>query len=131
MRIKPMLLPINTLKVIWQAICLQEKWLPEKTMQAVAAEDNLSETVFFVPEGDGFPLRGFTPTTEVDLCGHATLAAALPLRIFSFATFKCVSMLAGISIGSFKLGLGEVLNPDWCLIRTVFSSSLAELDSFA
>ena len=125
-----MLLPINTLKVIWQAICLLEKWLPEQTMQAVAAEDNLSEMAFFVPEGDGFALRWFTPTSEMDLCGHAILAAASPLRICSFAAFKPVFMLAGISIGSFKLGLGEVLNPNWCLIRTVFSSSLAELDSF-
>jgi PhzF family phenazine biosynthesis protein len=99
-------------------------------MQSVPAENNLSETAFFVPEGDGFALRWFTPITEVDLCGHATLAATLSLRICSFAAFKSVSMLAGISIGSFKLGLGEVLNPDWCLIRTVFSSSLAELDSF-
>ena len=57
MCIKSMLLPINTLKVIWQAICLLEKWLPEQTMQAVAAEDNLSETAFFVTEGDGFALR--------------------------------------------------------------------------
>ena len=45
-------------------------------MQAVAAENNLSETAFLVPEGEGFRLRWFTPTTEVDLCGHATLASA-------------------------------------------------------
>ncbi len=43
-------------------------------MQAVAAENNLSETAFFVPKGEGFGLRWFTPTCEVDLCGHATLA---------------------------------------------------------
>jgi PhzF family phenazine biosynthesis protein len=121
-----MFLPINPVKVIRQAICLLEKWLPEQTMQSVAAENNLSETAFFVPEVDGFGLRWFTPTSEMDLCGHAILAAVLPLRICSFAAFKPVSMLASISIGSFKLGLGEVLNPDWCLIRTVFSSSLAE-----
>jgi PhzF family phenazine biosynthesis protein len=45
-------------------------------MQSIAAENNLSETAFFVPEGDGHRLRWFTPFTEVDLCGHATLAAA-------------------------------------------------------
>ena len=45
-------------------------------MQAIAAENNLSETAFMVPEGDGFGLRWFTPNVEVDLCGHATLAAA-------------------------------------------------------
>lgn len=58
------------------AICPLEKWLPEHTMQALAAENNLSETAFFVPAEDGFELRWFTPATEVDLCGHATLAAA-------------------------------------------------------
>ena len=61
------------------AICPLQKWLPEQTMQALAAENNLSETAFFVPEGDGFALRWFTPATEVDLCGHATLAAAYVL----------------------------------------------------
>jgi PhzF family phenazine biosynthesis protein len=51
-------------------------WLPESTMQAIAAENNLSETAFFVREGDAFGLRWFTPAVEVDLCGHATLATA-------------------------------------------------------
>jgi PhzF family phenazine biosynthesis protein len=58
------------------AVCPLERWLPDAVMQAVAAENNLSETAFFVPEGDDYQLRWFTPTTEVDLCGHATLAAA-------------------------------------------------------
>jgi PhzF family phenazine biosynthesis protein len=58
------------------AVCPLESWLPDKVMQSVAAENNLSETAFFVPEGDGYRLRWFTPTTEVDLCGHATLASA-------------------------------------------------------
>jgi len=51
-------------------------WLPDAVMQAVAAENNLSETAFFVAAAEGFDLRWFTPTTELDLCGHATLAAA-------------------------------------------------------
>src|ERR1700704_4295621 len=58
------------------AVCPLAGWLPDDVMQAVAAENNLSETAFFVPEGDGYRLRWFTPTTEVDLCGHATLASA-------------------------------------------------------
>jgi PhzF family phenazine biosynthesis protein len=58
------------------AVCPLEAWLPEAVMQAIAAENNLSETAFFVPEGDGYRLRWFTPATEVDLCGHATLASA-------------------------------------------------------
>jgi PhzF family phenazine biosynthesis protein len=58
------------------AICPLERWLPEETMQAIAAENNLSETAFYVPENGGYGLRWFTPAVEVDLCGHATLAAA-------------------------------------------------------
>lgn len=58
------------------AVCPLEAWLPANVMQAIAAENNLSETAFFVPEGDGYRLRWFTPTVEVDLCGHATLASA-------------------------------------------------------
>ena len=56
------------------AVCPLKSWLPAETMQAIAAENNLSETAFFVPEKDGYDLRWFTPATEVDLCGHATLA---------------------------------------------------------
>lgn len=58
------------------AVCPLDAWLPEAVMQAIAAENNLSETAFFVPAGDGYRLRWFTPATEVDLCGHATLASA-------------------------------------------------------
>jgi PhzF family phenazine biosynthesis protein len=53
------------------------EWLPDHSMQAIAGENQLSETAFFVPTGPGaFELRWFTPTVEVDLCGHATLASA-------------------------------------------------------
>jgi PhzF family phenazine biosynthesis protein len=58
------------------AICPLESWLPEDVMQSIAAENNLSETAFFVPRGDDFDLRWFTPRAEVDLCGHATLGSA-------------------------------------------------------
>lgn len=58
------------------AVCPLESWLPDELMQQLAAENNLSETVFFVPEADGFYIRWFTPGTEVKLCGHATLASA-------------------------------------------------------
>jgi|SRR5579864_680704 len=57
------------------AVCPLDAWLPGDVMQAIAAENNLSETAFFVPEGEGYRLRWFTPSTEVDLCGHATLAS--------------------------------------------------------
>lgn len=58
------------------AVCPLESWLPDATLQAIAAENNLSETAFFVPHDNEFDLRWFTPSCEVDLCGHATLATA-------------------------------------------------------
>jgi predicted PhzF superfamily epimerase YddE/YHI9 len=58
------------------AICPLTQWLPDATMQVIAAENNLAETAFFVREGADYALRWFTPAVEVDLCGHATLASA-------------------------------------------------------
>lgn len=58
------------------AVCILDSWLPDSLMQAVAAENNLSETAFAVPAGQGYEIRWFTPATEVALCGHATLATA-------------------------------------------------------
>jgi PhzF family phenazine biosynthesis protein len=58
------------------AVCPLEGWLEDGLLQAIAEENNLSETAFFVPSEKGFELRWFTPIKEVDLCGHATLAAA-------------------------------------------------------
>jgi PhzF family phenazine biosynthesis protein len=58
------------------AVVPLEAWLPDALMQQIAAENNLAETAFFVRELDGYALRWFTPTVEVPLCGHATLAAA-------------------------------------------------------
>jgi PhzF family phenazine biosynthesis protein len=64
------------------AVCPLETWLPEATMQAIAAENNLSETAFFVREGERYGLRWFTPVSEIDLCGHATLATAFVVLRF-------------------------------------------------
>ncbi len=58
------------------AVCPLQDWLSDQLMQEIASENNLSETAFFVPQGDDFHLRWFTPAKEVRLCGHATLAAA-------------------------------------------------------
>ena len=58
------------------------RWLPEKTLHAIAFENNLPETAFFMTEGEGYRLRWFTPTVEVDLCGHATLASAYVIANF-------------------------------------------------
>ncbi len=57
------------------AVCPLKEWLSDDLMQSIAAENNLSETAFFVPAQSGFHLRWFTPVAEVDFCGHATLAS--------------------------------------------------------
>jgi PhzF family phenazine biosynthesis protein len=58
------------------AVCILEHWLDEALMQDIATENNLSETAFAVQHGDGYGIRWFTPVSEVDMCGHATLATA-------------------------------------------------------
>ncbi len=58
------------------AVCPLEHWLDDAMLQRIARENNLAETAFFVPKENGFHIRWFTPTQEVPLCGHATLAAA-------------------------------------------------------
>lgn len=64
------------------AVCLLDCWIEDSILQAIAAENNLSETAFLVRNESGFDLRWFTPVTEVALCGHATLASA-------FVLFRC------------------------------------------
>jgi PhzF family phenazine biosynthesis protein len=58
------------------AVCPLDAWLPDQTLQAIAAENNLSETAFFIKRPADYELRWFTPMIEIDLCGHATLASA-------------------------------------------------------
>lgn len=65
------------------AVCILEGWMTDELMQSIAAENNLAETAFVVPKGHHFEIRWFTPTVEVDLCGHATLASA-------FVLFHCL-----------------------------------------
>jgi len=61
------------------AVCPLKEWLSDAIMQKIAAENNLAETAFYVKTGDKYEIRWFTPKIEVDLCGHATLAAAFVL----------------------------------------------------
>ncbi len=68
------------------AVVLLGDWLPDATLQAIALENNCSETAFVVPRGVEFDLRWFTPTIEVDLCGHATLASAHVLFHHGYAS---------------------------------------------
>jgi PhzF family phenazine biosynthesis protein len=58
------------------AVMPMDRFLDDETLQAIAAENNLAETAFLVPQGDDYRLRWFTPAVEVPLCGHATLASA-------------------------------------------------------
>ena len=64
-------------------VCPLECWLSDEVMQQIAEENNLSETAFFVKEDEVYNLRWFTPTAEVDMCGHATLASA-------YVLFECL-----------------------------------------
>jgi len=58
------------------AVCPLQYWLPDTVLQGIAAQNNLAETAYYIPKTDSYELRWFTPTVEVDLCGHATLASA-------------------------------------------------------
>ena len=62
-----------------EAVVPLDEWLAERTMQNIAVENNLPETAFFVPAGDGYYIRWFTPNKEVNLCGHGSLASAYVL----------------------------------------------------
>lgn len=84
------------------------EWLSNELMQRIAAENNLAETAFYVPVGNQIHIRWFTPTTEVDLCGHATLAAAFVL--FNYENFAGEE----IAFYSHRSGLLTVTrNRDW------------------
>ncbi|MGA7402450.1 MAG: PhzF family phenazine biosynthesis isomerase, partial [Candidatus Sulfotelmatobacter sp.] len=63
------------------AVCPLANWLDDELLLAVSAENNLSETAYFVPCGDSYELRWFTPRCEVKLCGHATLASGFVLMV--------------------------------------------------
>ncbi len=64
------------------AVVPLEKWIDDELMQQLAMENNLAETVFFVPREDEFYIRWFTPVLEINLCGHATLASSYVLYNF-------------------------------------------------
>jgi len=68
------------------AVCPLDTWLSDDLLQNIALENNLSETAFYVKAGDNYEIRWFTPSTEIDLCGHATLATAFVL--FNYENFS-------------------------------------------
>ena len=83
------------------AVCVMDDWPSEESMMKLAMENNLSETAFIVREKDGYRLRWFTPGTEVELCGHATLASSFVIMNFyqpdsEFIRFNTLSGLLAI-----------------------------------
>ena len=76
-------------------ICILEKWLDNELLQNIAFENNLAETAFIVKNNSQYDLRWFTPKTEIELCGHATLASAYIIKNFikdnDFLTFNTKS----------------------------------------
>ena len=73
------------------AVVTLDEWLADDVLQAIASENNLAETAFLIPREDMALLRWFTPTVEVDLCGHATLAAAHVLFSYHYSSPQTVS----------------------------------------
>src|SRR5574344_2306045 len=80
------------------AVIITEQWLADDLMQSIAAENNLSETAFVVPTGVGcYQIRWISPLTEIDFCGHATLASA-------FVLFNKKPQLANIKLSAKAVG---------------------------
>ena len=92
------------------AVCILQEWLPDSTLQNIAAENNLAETAFVVEKNGHFELRWFTPAVEVDLCGHATLATAFVYKEHlnypdDSISFKTQSGLLKVEYGGNMLSL--------------------------
>lgn len=100
------------------AVCPLQEWLPDEIMQQLAAENNLSETAFFVNEGSQYHIRWFTPEFEIDLCGHATLASA-------FVIFNHLNHSSDVIRFSCKSDLLEVTKKD-DLIELNFPSRIPQ-----
>lgn len=79
------------------AVVPLDEWLDDALMQRIAMENNLSETAFFVPTGEKWHIRWFTPTAEVDMCGHATLASA-------YVLFECMGFGGDVAVFASRSG---------------------------
>ncbi|MDA9555852.1 PhzF family phenazine biosynthesis protein, partial [Pelobium sp.] len=112
------------------AVCILNNWLPDEIMQSIAAENNLAETAFVVEKENQFHIRWFTPTTEVDLCGHATLASAFVLEQFFYpqqALFEFYSHRSGALPVQFKDGLFTLDFPTDDLKETTIPDQLKSI----
>lgn len=114
------------------AVCILDKWLPDGLMQNIAKENNLSETAFTVPCGDAYSLRWFTPGGEIDLCGHATLAAAYVLMRFVIPDESAVSFQtkSGLLTVTRKQDLYEMDMPAYQLEPVPVTADMEEAIGF-
>lgn len=103
------------------AVVPLDEWLPDEVMQKIALENNLSETAFFIPSGKGYHIRWFTTATEVNLCGHATLASAHVL--FNILDFNKKEIRFESKTGELK-----VKKEDDLIVLDFPTSSLKEID---
>lgn len=124
------------------AVIPLEDWLDDELMQQIARENNLSETAFFVKTDNGYHLRWFTPTFEIDLCGHATLASAYTIKNFvephlgeiNFSTQKAGVLRATVKDGMYTLNfpsrmLQPCVAPDKLLKSLSISTAVEVLKS--
>ncbi|MBI3515494.1 MAG: PhzF family phenazine biosynthesis protein [Proteobacteria bacterium] len=120
------------------AICPLERWIDDRAMQAIAAEIGFSETAFVVREGGGWRIRWFTPTLEVDLVGHATLAAAFVIferlepsaaevRFESLSGPLTVSRQGALLAMDFPARVARPVTPPPCLVAGLGRSPVAVL----
>ncbi len=110
------------------AICVMDEWPEEQLMMSIAMENNLSETAFVVKEKEGYHLRWFTPTCEVGLCGHATLASGFVLLNYYEKESESVSFntLGGMLTVSRKDGMYEMVFPNIPLERVKVTEEMIE-----
>jgi PhzF family phenazine biosynthesis protein len=94
------------------AVCPLDNWLADEVLQNIAMENNLAETAYYVKENSGYRIRWFTPTVEVDLCGHATLATAHVL--FNYEKYENNTIVFDSRSGKLAVSKsGEVLTLDF------------------
>ena len=115
-------------------VCPLEKWLDDELMQSIAAENNLSETAFFVKENEQYHIRWFSPNKEVELCGHATLASAFVIfeyldKTADAVTFQSCSGELGVKKsdnGQFTLILDALMPTLDSEYLTLFNATIGE-----
>ncbi len=93
------------------AVVPLEKWLPTDVMQRIAAENNLAETAFFVKEADRYHIKWFTPSVEIELCGHATLASAYV--IYNYLNYEKEDIHFTCQVGDLFVRKNE----DWIVLN--------------